>query len=178
MSSNDESMNDQTIDDQALDRRLAALPQHASVDSTIWPKIEHRLRPHSKRAWFGGAAAAACFLAVVTITNYNAPNWSELHRTMALQAEAEAMSASSLVPQMISQVSWPEDMRIAWNEYEVAIDELERALELNPGYQVLIDTLAAKRLQQSRLVNQAQSIGMIRNTHTEQRPTGVQHYDI
>ncbi|MEM1082465.1 MAG: hypothetical protein AAGH65_12905 [Pseudomonadota bacterium] len=144
-----------TIDDRELDRRLTALDQRAAVDDHLWTKIEPRLSARSNRSWIGAVAAAACFLAVVFITHQNAPNWSEVHHQQALQAEVRALNASSLMPQLIDQIEWSDDMRAAWDEYQVAINDLEQALELNPGYQMLVDTLAATKLQQSRLVNRA-----------------------
>lgn len=166
------------INDQELDRRLNALPQSADVNEAIWPKIEHRLHARSHRRWFGGAAVAAGLVAVVVITNLNSPDWAELHRNQAIEAEVRAMNAMTLLPQLADQMGWDEDMLAAWNQYQTAIEEIEAALELNPGYQMLVDTLAATRLKQSNLLNQAKSTRFMNAQQAEEAPIGVNNYEI
>lgn len=168
-----------SINDQALDRRLNALPQSANVNEAIWTKVEHRLHARSnRRRWIGGAAVAASLLGVVVITNLNSPDWTELHRNQAIQAEVRAMNAMTLLPQLADQMGWDEDMLAAWNQYQTAIEEIEAALELNPGYQMLVDTLAATRLKQSSLLNQAKSTRFMNTQQVEEAPIGASNYEI
>lgn len=167
-----------SINDRELDQRLGALPQAAHVDDAIWTKIEHRLHARNNRRWIGGGAIAASLVAVIVLTNINAPDWSELHRNQAIQAEVRAMNATTLLPQLVDQIGWSDEMMAAWNQYQTAIDELEAALELNPGYQMLVDSLAEARLQQSRLLNQAKSTRFMNTQQAQDAPTGVSNYEI
>ena len=174
-----------SMKDEELDRRLRALPLTADVDDAIWPKIEQRIEhPHARTfgrlKWGGGIAAAVAVVAVLALLDQDTPNWSELELAQTIQAEVRAMNASNLLPQLASQINWSDDMRAAWNEYQTAIDELEAALELNPGYQMLIDTLAATRLRQSSLLNNAQATRAIRTSSptTQELPEGVTSYEI
>ena len=174
-----------SINDQELDRRLRSLPLTADVNEAIWTKIEHRIHGHDARPsfnlkWAGGIAAAVTVVALVAVLDQGSPNWDELYRNQTIQAEVKAMNASNLLPQLASQIEWSDDMRTAWNEYQTAIDELEAALELNPGYQMLIDTLAATRLRQSSLLNHAQSSRVLNmdTRQTQELSEGVTSYEI
>ncbi|MEM7055013.1 MAG: hypothetical protein AAF446_10785 [Pseudomonadota bacterium] len=173
-----------SIKDEDLDRRLRALPRTAEVDDALWSKIEHRIEGQTRHQryavvkWSGGIAAAVSLIAVAALFDLDSPNWSELHRSETIAAEVHAMNAANLLPQLAGQIEWSDDMRTAWNEYQSAIDELEAALELNPGYQMLIDTLVATRLRQSNLLNQAQSTRVINTRQTQELSEGVTSYEI
>ena len=88
------------------------------------------------------------------------------------------MNATTLLPQLVDQIGWSDEMMAAWNQYQTAIDELEAALELNPGYQMLVDSLAEARLQQSRLLNQAKSTRFMNTQQAQDATTGVSNYEI
>lgn len=150
------------LGDADLDRRLAALVRESDPAPTAWASIERRIehpieRPIDSplpRRWAArwAAVAAVAMAAIVTVlwTQNDSAVPIDSMRTL-VQAEVEAMRRSAPVATvaMVDEPPWTQ----AWTDNQAAIDQLEAAVERNPGNRLLLEFLAEARLRQARLIN-------------------------
>lgn len=142
------------IGDADLDRRLAALTREADPAASAWAGIEQRVQAPARRGRAGAiAAVAAALVAVIAAVQWmpaDEPAPANPGRTL-VQAEAEAMRRAA--PVMTGGLVDAVPLSEAWAENQIAIEELEAALERDPDNRLLLDFLAEARLRQVRLLN-------------------------
>lgn len=144
-----------TIDDRELDRRLDALTSEVEADESLWPGIERRLLP--ARRWPAVAAVVAALglgFMFVALSLYD--NAAVEHANVA-QTEAAAMRSAAPGPLAVSSIDATPSLLEAWHENQSAIEQLEHALDRDPGNRLLLDFLTQARLRQARLIRQGLS---------------------
>lgn len=141
------------IDERTLDTRLADLPRVVEPPREPWLEIEKRLQIKRRPRWpaFGAAAAIAASL-VLALLVVDRPETQGPAATI-ITAEAKAMRKQAPARPPAAVVD-PE-LAAAWDTNQMAIAELEAAIEDHPDNPMLIDFLAQARLRQSTLIHEA-----------------------
>lgn len=164
------SMNEPRIDDSELDRRLDALVRVAEPPADSWSAIERRIQ---KRRWSmavpAGLAAAAVLCGVALVVSQLGPAPSHPGGIAeAMQAEVHAMRVAAPESPVVTDMESPEALMAAWQDNEQAIDQLEQALERDPGNRLLLEFLTEARMRQARLVR---SIGQNQTPNNQRSMT-------
>ena len=147
-------MNKPRIDDSELDRRLDALTRVAEPPVGAWSAIEHRIRKRRRSmAVPAGLAAAAVVFGVALVVSQlgSAPTYPG-GAAEAMQAEVRAMRVAAPETPVLADAESPEALMAAWQDNQQAIEQLEQALENDPGNRMLLEFLTEARLRQARLV--------------------------
>lgn len=155
-----------TIDDRTLDARLADLPQAVESPPEPWLEIEKRLQGPRRPRWraAGTVAAIAASLALaLAILLIDRPETRSPAETI-ITAEAEAMREQA--PEFPAGTDFNAELADAWATNQMAIAELEAAIEDHPDHPMLIEFLAQARLRQSNLVYQAAVGGTVAPTRS------------
>lgn len=142
-----------TIDNRTLDARLADLPRAVEPPPGPWLGIEKRLHARRRPRWrvAGTAAAIAASLALAIVV----VDQPETHSPAATIITAEAEAMREQAPAHPAGTGFNAELAGAWNTNQMAIAELEAAIEDHPDHPMLIEFLAQARLRQSNLIYQA-----------------------
>lgn len=141
-----------TIDDHELDRRLNALPRATVADESLWPRIEQRLHPTRRRSVSAVAAAVAAVGVGVLVLALSVYESTAPEPPAMAQSEAAAMRAVAPDEAAVWRVNASSPLVEAWHENQAAIEQLEQALERDPGNRLLLEFLSEARLRQARLI--------------------------
>lgn len=153
-----------TIDDRTLDARLADLPQAVESPPEPWLEIERRLQGPRRPRWrAAGAAAAIAASLALAILLVDRPETQSPAETI-ITAEAQAMREQA--PEFPAGTDFNAALAEAWDTNQMAIAELEAAIEDHPDHPMLIEFLAQARLRQSNLVYLAAVGGTVAPTRS------------
>lgn len=142
-----------TIDNRTLDARLADLPRVVESPPEPWLGIEERLHAPRRPRWrVAGAAAAIAASLALAIVVVDQPETQGPAATI-ITAEAEAMREQA--PARPAGTGFNAELADAWDTNQMAIAELEAAIDHHPDHSMLIEFLAQARLRQSNLIYQA-----------------------
>lgn len=144
-----------------LDRRLASLTRSAEPAPSSWSRIQQRIEQdstsdgrHRHRPIWPVAMAAAAVFALVAVVVWQLPTSTGPQfddGRQLVQREAEAMRRAA--PMVTGGFEEAPPLAEAWTENQIAIDELEAALDRDPDNRLLLEFLAEARLRQVRMLN-------------------------
>ncbi|MBY6203870.1 hypothetical protein [Halomonas denitrificans] len=146
---------DRGIEDSELDARLSTLTREAPPPASAWAGIAERIRPRrrGRHVRWGLLAAAAVLLVAVVVVRPppdERPAGIDGGRIL-VAAETEAMRR--VAPTVTGGLIDTQPLAASWAENQVAIDELEAALDRDPDNRLLLEFLAEARMRQVRLLN-------------------------